>query len=237
MAGGLSRSHEERLIRLAAGGDRSAAEELIRAHQGGVLAYILRLTGHRQRAEDVVQEAFVRVLTNLDRFDPSYRFSTWLYTIARRVLLSTVQKEQVRQASDWTGELRSASEGPRDRAERQDSARASRDLVQRALMHLTPEQREIIVLFHQQGWTIAQVADHLEMPEGTIKSHLHRGRLRLREVIVMLEGASGIAEALAAAPDARRPETPAAERSGVDAAPMDVSRGVGGANRIVEGGR
>lgn len=55
-----------------------------------------------------------------------------------------------------------------------------KDAIQSALMHLSVEQREIIVLFHQMDWPIALIASQLDMPEGTVKSHLHRGRRRLR---------------------------------------------------------
>ncbi|MEO1130910.1 MAG: sigma factor, partial [Planctomycetota bacterium] len=73
----MERAEEVRTIELATAGDRAAAEKLIRAHQASLYAYILRLSGRPDVAEDVVQDAFVRVLTNLHRFDPRYRFSTW----------------------------------------------------------------------------------------------------------------------------------------------------------------
>lgn len=175
----MSRQEEQALIRRAAAGDREAAAMCIRAHQGALYMYILRMSGRPDIAEDVVQEAFVRVLTNLDRFDPKYRFSTWVFTIARRVYLNMGQKhrptpdsETVERAMDKrgrpdAGELRSELSGTLDRALRQ----------------LNETQREIVILFHQFDWTIALIARHLDLPEGTVKSHLHRGRRRLREIL------------------------------------------------------
>ena len=58
-----------------------------------------------------------------------------------------------------------------------------RVLLDGAMEHLNPRQREIVILFHQQGWPIAVIAEHLDMPEGTVKSHLHRARMRMRQSI------------------------------------------------------
>ena len=76
----------------AAAGDRRAMEALIRAHQDALYAFILRMSGRPEVAEDIVQEAFVRVLKNLGRFDNRFRFSTWLFTIAKRLYMNSMQK-------------------------------------------------------------------------------------------------------------------------------------------------
>jgi RNA polymerase sigma-70 factor (ECF subfamily) len=66
---------------------------------------------------------------------------------------------------------------------RAESNLVAKDALQRALMGLSLDQREVMVLFHQLDWPIWLIAEHLGMPEGTVKSHLHRGRRRLREVL------------------------------------------------------
>lgn len=184
MASWMTRAKEQRLIREAALGDREAAGDLVRTYQHGVFAYILRLCGHRELAEDVVQEAFVRVLTNLDRFDPRYRFSTWLFTIARRVLLNQQDKRWPASDSDrcTTTPGRGRVGLTRPLAD-EDSRDSSRDAIQRALMELSVEQREVVVLFHQHDWPIWLIAEQLDLPEGTVKSHLHRARIRLRALL------------------------------------------------------
>jgi RNA polymerase sigma-70 factor (ECF subfamily) len=177
----VEQKQEQKLIRDAAAGDRDAAGELIRLHQTSVYAYILRMCGRRELAEDIVQEAFVRVLTNLDRFDTKYRFSTWLFTIARRVFLNMCEKRRPVSDSDRVSEASGRSCGVNTGWDEQDHREHNKDLVQRALMVLSLEQREVIVLFHQHDWPIWLIAEHLGMPEGTVKSHLHRGRMRLRD--------------------------------------------------------
>ncbi|MFA6044110.1 MAG: RNA polymerase sigma factor [Phycisphaerales bacterium] len=178
----LSKSTELDLIRRAAAGDRLASGELIRAHQTSLYGYILRMCGRTDVAEDVVQEAFVRVLTNLDRFDPRFRFSTWLFTIGRRVFLNMLEKRRPSSDSDHVADACAARDVRPVSDDRQDQL-IWRDSVQKALMSLGNEQREVVVLFHQHDWPIWLIAQHLAMPEGTVKSHLHRGRSKLREML------------------------------------------------------
>lgn len=177
----MNRHEEQMLIEQAAAGDRNAAERLIRAHQASLFAYLLRLSGRPDVAEDIVQDAFVRVLTNLDRFDPRFRFSTWLFTIARRLYVNACQKHKPVYDSEVVGARGGNGDEPWSPAAETESNNAARDAIGRALQELSAEQREIIVLFHQQDWPISLIADYLSMPEGTVKSHLHRGRRRMRE--------------------------------------------------------
>lgn len=179
----MTKAEEQRLIRLAAAGDRDAAEAFIRAHQRSLYAYLYRLSGRTDVAEDVAQEAFVRVLTNLDRFDPRFRFSTWLFTIARRLFLNFREKRRPANGSEAMGSWGSEAGRPESGVSRAEMGVVSRDALQRALMSLSLEQREVMILFHQQDWPIWLISEHLGMPEGTVKSHLHRGRRRLREVL------------------------------------------------------
>lgn len=188
----MHRTDEARLIERAAAGDRAAAEYFIRAYQRGLYAYLFRLSGEAALSEDLVQDAFVRVLTNLDRFDPRFRFSTWLYTIARRLYFNSAQKMKPVFNSDAAEGAAGAGDagGPAGVARHgADSADAVRDDLQRALMTLTAEQREVLVLFHQQDWPVWLIAQHLGLPEGTVKSHLHRGRRRLREALLVSDDA------------------------------------------------
>lgn len=181
----MERHAEQALIAKAAKGDRSAAETLVKEHQGGLYAYILRMSGRPDVAEDVVQEAFIRALTHLDRFDPRFRFTTWLFTIGRRVFLNICDRKKAMNGltcEDWD-ERQERSSAESAKVEGADTG-AIRDALQTALMELPSDQREVVVLFHQHGWPIAIVASHLEMPIGTVKSHLHRGRQKLREILL-----------------------------------------------------
>ena len=182
----MDRDAEYGLIRRALEGDHDAAADLVRAHQASLYAYILRQCGRPEMAEDVVQDAFVRVLTNLDRFDPRFRFSTWLFTIAKRLYVNANQKLKPAYDSDVVGSRRGYGgdwDEPGGRTEDDEVAGNARAALDRALVCLTAEQREIVVLFYQLDWPVAQIAEYMGMPEGTVKSHLYRGRKRLRAAL------------------------------------------------------
>jgi RNA polymerase sigma-70 factor, ECF subfamily len=179
----MNRAEEQRLIELAAAGDRAAAEKCIRAHQGSLYAYLLRMSGRPDVAEDIVQEAFVRVLTNLDRFDPRFRFSTWLFTIARRLYLNAIQRHRPAYDTDVLQLREGRGDAPEASTVSEEVGGNLKDAVQAALLQLPPDQREVVILFHQLDWPIALIAQHMDMPEGTVKSHLHRARRRMRRML------------------------------------------------------
>jgi RNA polymerase sigma-70 factor, ECF subfamily len=179
----MTRAQELDLIERATAGDAAAAEAFIRAYQGSLYAYLLRMCGQREMAEDIVQEAFIRVLANLDRFDPRYRFSTWLFTIAKRLCMNAAQRSKPAYDSELIGLRQGSAERPEAAAIDEEVGDNLRSALQAALLTLPPEQREIVILFHQQDWPIWLIAQHMDMPEGTVKSHLHRGRKKLRRVL------------------------------------------------------
>ena len=83
---------ERATIRRAQQGDRDAIAELIKSYQRPLEAFLFRLCGKSELAEDLAQESFVRVIKSLDRFDERFRFSTWLFTIGKRLLVNYLQK-------------------------------------------------------------------------------------------------------------------------------------------------
>jgi RNA polymerase sigma-70 factor (ECF subfamily) len=174
----------ERLtIQRARRGDREAVAELIRAYQRPLEMFLFRLCGKADLAEDLAQEAFVRVMRSLDRFDERFRFSTWLFTIGKRLLVNHQQKMRPRadsEAVEYRGSTAATPEGEVLEAERGERVQ---QLVGVALEALPEPQREIVLLFHQQGWSVQQISAELRMPEGTIKSHLFRARRRMLAAI------------------------------------------------------
>ncbi len=179
----MQRSVEHTLVRRAKEGDEEAIEALIRAHQDALYAFILRLSGRPETAEDIVQEALVRVLKNLRRFDNRFRFSTWLFTIAKRLYLNSVEKLAPVYDSDAVSYRAAGGPGPGRHNARTETMDNARRVIDVALAGLPALQREIMLLYHQQGWAVAEIAEHLDMPQGTVKSHLHRGRARMRRMI------------------------------------------------------
>ncbi|CAN5743607.1 RNA polymerase sigma factor [soil metagenome] len=183
----MTAAHERALIRRTLEGDRAAAEELIRAHQPSLCAYLLRLTQRPDRAEDVAQEAFFRALTHLARYDPRFRFSTWLFTIAKRLYVNQAQRltpsfdTDVVSAvgGDWFG----GTGGGAARAGEDEAGSDAREALKIAMESLSADQRDVVVLFYQLQWSVEQISEYLDCAAGTIKSHLHRARQRMREAL------------------------------------------------------
>jgi RNA polymerase sigma-70 factor, ECF subfamily len=190
----MSKSRETRLIRRAQQGDGDAVAELIETHQDALYSFMLRLSGRPDVAEDMVQEAFVRVITNIDRFDTRFRFSTWLFTIARRLYVNHVQKHRPASESEIVDLWQGDTARPEDLLVVEEQRDHLRRILDMAIACLTPLQREIVTLFHQQNWSIEAVSGHLSMPEGTIKSHLHRARRRMQAAITSDDGMARKAE-------------------------------------------
>ena len=170
---------ERALIRRAKTGDRDAIAALIEAHHRPVEMFLLRLCGRPDLAEDLAQEAFMRVMRSLDRFDERFRFSTWLFTIAKRLLVNNLQKMKPTSDSDLV-ELRAAAYStPATENEAIEEGRLGREMLDTGLASLEEPQLEIVLLFHQQNWPVHRIAERLKMPEGTVKSHLFRARRKM----------------------------------------------------------
>lgn len=179
----MTRTEERSLIERAIAGDRAAAAEFIKAHQASLYAYMLRMSGRPDVAEDIVQDAFVRALTNLHRFDFRFRFSTWLFTIAKRLYVNACQKHKPSYDSDIVSDRQGKFDAPESGTIESEVTVNAKAAIDWALAQLSEDQREIIVLFHQLDWPIAQISEYMDMPEGTIKSHLHRGRQRMKGLL------------------------------------------------------
>ncbi len=180
----MERAHELELIQRAKRGDAEALGALIDGHRDSLHHFLLRLTRREDVAEDIGQEAFVRVLRNLDRFDERFRFSTWIFTIARRLWINHIQKFRPIPDSDVIGSRPGEGDGPQALAETNEHRAQIAGAVTVGLAALNPRQREIIELFHGRELSIQEIALRLELPVGTIKSHLFRARRRMSAAVI-----------------------------------------------------
>ena len=170
-------------IRRAKDGDVAAFTELIDAHQTRLYRFLLRICGKPDLAEDIVQDAFVRVLGNIQRFDERYRFSTWLFTIGRRLLINNLQKNRPRSETDWLASCEDGAVAGEVRITDREERLATLGMLDEALDVLTPQQREIVVLYHHKERSVLQISSLIGIPSGTVKSHLHRARRRMKDWI------------------------------------------------------
>jgi RNA polymerase sigma-70 factor (ECF subfamily) len=178
------------LARQALGGSQAAYQELVSRYASAAVNVAARLVRDRALAEDLAQEAFVRAFARLKTFDPQRRFSAWFFQVLHNVTVDYLRRRRVQTTSlddvDTSGQpVRSVPDpGPSPEAEAERRALAA--ALDAALSRLRTGYREAVVLRYQQGLTVQEVASILELPEGTVKTHLHRAR---KELATMLSAA------------------------------------------------
>jgi RNA polymerase sigma-70 factor (ECF subfamily) len=166
-------------------GDGQAFEQLVRRHQRRVFGLLHRMLGDRDEAEDATQDTFLNLHRHGHRFRQESRFSTFIYRVAvnaalnrrrslgrRRAHLDALADEQSAGSA-----LPTAPRGPEDAAAGDEVKRR----VQRELVGLPPTLRGPLVLYDLEGLSYAEIAEVLQVAEGTVKSRIHRARMALRE--------------------------------------------------------
>jgi len=173
------------------GGEERAFEELVERYQVRLLNFVYRTIGDRERAEDLVQEVFIRVYRHLHRFDRGKKFSTWVYTIA-----SNLAKNELRNRSrnplvlfqaikrNWDDEDRPLQfEDPASRPDDLYRKRHLRELVETAVARLPEHHRQVFVLRELEGKSYEEIADITACNLGTVKSRLNRARTSFAAII------------------------------------------------------
>jgi RNA polymerase sigma-70 factor (ECF subfamily) len=165
------------LARAAADGDTRAFETLYRRHAGRVHGAILRLAGYdHARAEDLVQEAFLRAWQKLDGFRHESAFGTWIYRLAVNTALMALRARNADPVSI-------VDEDSLPEAGEQPFCAAERDELERAIAALPPRARAVLVLHDVEGWRHQDIAGELDMAVGSSKAQLHRARGLLRRAL------------------------------------------------------
>lgn len=172
-------------------GDKRAFTELVERYQTRLLNFIYRTTGDRERAEDLVQETFIRVYRHIHRFDQSKKFSTWIYTIASNlaknelrnrsrnplVLFQTIKKNW--DADDRPLEWEDNTYRPDDLYRK----RHLKSMVDAAVSELPEHHRTVFVLREMEGKTYEEIAEITNCNLGTVKSRLNRARNNFAQII------------------------------------------------------
>jgi RNA polymerase sigma-70 factor (ECF subfamily) len=179
-------------------GDASAFERLVRAHERNVFRLLYRMLGSREEAEDAAQEAFLSLHRHGHRFRREARFSTFLYRVAANAALNRRRSRSRARAREIELAQRHATGAhvhvaPRDPEDATHGAEIQHR-VQEALQHLPDELRVAVVLYDIEGQSYKDIAETLSIPEGTVKSRIHRARLGLRERLKELVQSSSTGE-------------------------------------------
>ncbi|TFG66953.1 MAG: sigma-70 family RNA polymerase sigma factor [Gemmatimonadales bacterium] len=182
---------DKQLVILCRRGDERAARELVNRFQRPVFSIIYRMVRDREKAEDLAQETFVRTFNNLDRYDRSYKFSSWLFKIAYNLTVDHLRRKELRtisihgspdavtadQQEATSVTLESTGETADDRLESLELA----DQLEEAIGKLREEYRTAILLRHVEGRAYEEIAEIMDIPLGTVKTYIFRARRQLRE--------------------------------------------------------
>ena len=180
-------SPDEDLIASILAGEERLFAELVQRYQGRLVNYLNRMLRNEEDAHDLAQEVFIKIYGALDRFDPRYRFSTWLFRVAQNAAIDRIRKRRLKVVSltrppteesdggDW--EL--PGDGPTPYGSVRNLERGM--AIRRAIDELPGEYRELISLRHYGELSYDDIAQLKEMPLGTVKNKLFRGRQMLKE--------------------------------------------------------
>jgi RNA polymerase sigma-70 factor (ECF subfamily) len=184
------------MVRFQAG-DRSAFALLVRRHQAPLFNFALRHLRSRPAAEEVVQDAFVRVVQNAAEFKHEARFSTWLYTIARNLCIDQIRKRALRRHPSLDEPKRSEEgDGPtlgeqtadnRANVERAAVSVEIREKVLAAVETLPDEQREVFLMREVSNLPFKEIAQIVGVPENTVKSRMRYALERLQAALSEFE--------------------------------------------------
>ncbi|HVZ77232.1 MAG TPA: sigma-70 family RNA polymerase sigma factor [Gemmatimonadaceae bacterium] len=173
------------------GGEERAFQELLERYQTRLLNFIYRTIGDRDRAEDLVQEVFIRVYRHIHRFDTTKKFSTWVYTIASNLAKNELRNRSRNPLVLFQAITASREEDDRplqfeDTSSRPDDLfrkRHLRELVEQTVEQLPEHHRQVFVLRELEGKSYEEIADITSCNLGTVKSRLNRARNAFAAII------------------------------------------------------
>lgn len=178
---------DTQLVERCTAGEETAWEDLVRIHTRRVYSICLRFTGRESEAQDLTQDVFLRVFRSLKSFRAGEgSFVVWLTRLTRNLLIDHYRRTKLERASDSIEVQLPVLEIRGGMASRPDGILAGREaseLIQAGLARLSPDLRETVILRDLEEMEYREIADVLNIPEGTVKSRLNRGRAELARVL------------------------------------------------------
>jgi RNA polymerase sigma-70 factor (ECF subfamily) len=187
MSEGSLQQNDAEIVAEILKGDREKFSDLVQRYQGRLVNYLYRLLRSTEEAQDLAQEVFVKIYLALDRYDPRYKFSTWLFRVAQNAAIDKIRKRRLKVVSmDRPGDRDDESRtwefpSPDPSPYRNMRNRERGEAIQEVIDQLPWEYRELIVLRHYGELSYDEIASLKKMPLGTVKNKLFRGRQMMKE--------------------------------------------------------
>jgi RNA polymerase sigma-70 factor (ECF subfamily) len=206
---------DEQLVRRAQEGDESAFDTLIRRYEKKITSHVYAMLRDYDRALDLAQETFLRLLTRVDAYRETARFSTWLYRISTNLAIDEIRRRRRWRMVPFLGKGDQEWQDPAERpvvlgGPRPPSPEAPllederRTMVRQAVATLPPHYRSAVVLKDLQDLPYDEVAEILEVPVGTVKSRVNRARTMLKDSLRSVLALSPAAETAGAGSETSR---------------------------------
>jgi len=171
-------------------GNTQTFSRLIENYKNMVYSLAYRMSNNPHESEDISQEAFLRAFQSLARFNPSYKFSTWLYQITLNIIRDKSKRKEIDYVSldapietgdsEYYLQPADLTNNPEEIITRQENTQ----VIQKAIRSLPLKYREVIVLRHLQDLSYIEIANILKLPTGTVKVRLYRAREQLRKILL-----------------------------------------------------
>ncbi|WP_312472291.1 RNA polymerase sigma factor SigW [Neobacillus sp.] len=168
-------------------GDQDAYGEIVEIYKNSIYQLCFRMLGNRHEAEDMAQEAFIRAFVNIKSFNQNLKFSTWLFRIATNLCIDRMRKKKPDYYLDaevaGTEGLNMYSQIPSDTPlpEKELESLELQEAVQKEILKLPEKYRSAIVLKYIEELSLNEISEILDLPLGTVKTRIHRGREALRQ--------------------------------------------------------
>ncbi len=180
-----SRPSDEDLIERFQNGDLYAFDLIVKRYKNQLLNFVYRFLGNAEEAEDLVQETFLRVYRNRKAYQKVAKFSTWIYTIAGNLAKTELRKRKRRKFfsisdlgyNEKDYDISDEAYNP----EKDVDGRMKEEIIHREIEELSPKFREVIILRDVQQLSYEEISQIVNIPLGTVKSRVNRGRLKLQE--------------------------------------------------------
>jgi len=170
---------DEELVERLRKGDVAAYDQIVKRHMRSAFSIAYRLLGQREDAEDLVQDAFMVALEKIDSFRDGNRFAPWFFRILVNRGLNARKARALRQTDALPTEISTREPTPHVEAERSQL----RERLEAAVAVLPERQRAIVKLFELEGFSSPEIAEMLELSDGTVRWHLHQARQTLRQAL------------------------------------------------------
>lgn len=174
------------LVLSALAGRESGFEELVRCYQRPIAAYVYRMVGDYDAALDLTQEVFIKVYGSLSRYRAEFKFSTWIYKIARNAAIDYLRRAAARETAISGDDDRPATvvESRRLTPEQESERNERCSEIEMVVRLLPAAYRELIVLRHSNDLSYDEIAEVTGLPLGTVKNRLFRAREAMRDLLV-----------------------------------------------------